>query len=97
MDVVTGGASAAWGSGAISGVVNIILDDKFTGLTVGADGGESIHNDAKRYGFNATYGTNFLGDRDAWSRASSTIKDRGAFESPRTSEPARRRSALSRE
>ncbi|WP_116091804.1 TonB-dependent receptor domain-containing protein [Sphingomonas crusticola] len=32
VDVVTGGASAAYGSDAVSGVVNLILDRKFTGL-----------------------------------------------------------------
>lgn len=35
VDVVTGGASAAWGSGAVAGVVNIILDDDFTGWRMG--------------------------------------------------------------
>src|SRR3546814_6033127 len=28
VELVTGGASAAWGSGAVAGVVNIILNDK---------------------------------------------------------------------
>jgi outer membrane receptor protein involved in Fe transport len=32
VDVVTGGASAAYGSDAVAGVVNFILDTKFTGL-----------------------------------------------------------------
>jgi iron complex outermembrane receptor protein len=33
VDVVTGGASANWGSDAVAGVVNFILDKKFTGYT----------------------------------------------------------------
>ena len=32
VDVVTGGASAAYGSDAVAGVVNFILDTKFTGM-----------------------------------------------------------------
>ena len=35
IDIVTGGASAAWGSNAVAGVVNIRLDDRFTGLKLG--------------------------------------------------------------
>src|SRR5215471_8574009 len=40
-EVVTGGASAAYGSGAISGVVNIILDSKMEGVKVDVDYGTS--------------------------------------------------------
>jgi iron complex outermembrane receptor protein len=82
VDVVTGGASATWGSGAVSGVVNIILDDKLTGFSVGADGGESNHNDAARYGYNATYGTNFLDGRGHFMIAGDYVKDEGAFDRP---------------
>src|SRR3979490_243052 len=32
VDIVTGGASASWGSDAVSGVVNFILDNKFSGF-----------------------------------------------------------------
>jgi iron complex outermembrane recepter protein len=34
IDVVTGGASAAWGSDAVAGVVNVILNKQFTGWAV---------------------------------------------------------------
>jgi outer membrane receptor protein involved in Fe transport len=36
IDVVTGGASAAYGSGAVAGVVNIVLNDELEGFEVGA-------------------------------------------------------------
>ena len=85
MDIVTGGASAAWGSGAVSGVVNIILDDNLTGLTVGADAGESTHSDAKHYSYNGTFGTNFLDGRGHIMIAGEYFKDDGAF--GRTSRP----------
>lgn len=40
IDVLTGGASAVYGSDAIAGVVNFILDDRFQGIT--ADGSSQI-------------------------------------------------------
>lgn len=36
VDVLTGGASAVYGSDAVAGVVNFILDDEFTGLQLDA-------------------------------------------------------------
>ncbi len=41
VDVVTGGASAACGSDAVSGVVNFVLDTDFTGLKANLQGGVS--------------------------------------------------------
>jgi outer membrane receptor protein involved in Fe transport len=37
VDVLTGGASAVYGSDAIAGVVNFIMDDKFTGIQLDAN------------------------------------------------------------
>ncbi len=45
VDVVTGGASAAYGSDAVAGVVNIILDDNFEGAKIQVDGGETSYHD----------------------------------------------------
>ncbi len=59
VEVVTGGASAAWGSGAVGGVVNILLNEKLEGLTIGAQSGVSSREDAFRYGFDASFGTKF--------------------------------------
>lgn len=39
VDVVTGGASASYGSDALSGVVNFLLDTKFTGVKGEVSGG----------------------------------------------------------
>src|SRR5690606_41493702 len=39
MEIVTGGASAAYGSDAISGVVNILLDKDFEGVKAELDYG----------------------------------------------------------
>jgi outer membrane receptor for ferrienterochelin and colicin len=41
VDVVTGGASASWGSDAVAGVVNFVTDKRFEGLKFNAQGGLS--------------------------------------------------------
>ncbi len=63
IDVVTGGASAAWGSGAVAGVINIILDDNLQGLSLGAQMGVSGRGDAQKRLFNAAFGTRIT---DRW-------------------------------
>ncbi|HZG32499.1 MAG TPA: TonB-dependent receptor plug domain-containing protein, partial [Sphingopyxis sp.] len=63
VDVVTGGASAAWGSGAVAGVVNIILDDDLTGWRMGVQTGLSSRGDGARYGADIAWGTDFAGGR----------------------------------
>lgn len=63
VDVVTGGASAAWGSGAVGGVVNITLDHDFTGVKFGAQAGQSTYSDGKEKRFEAAYGTDFADGR----------------------------------
>jgi len=63
VDVVTGSASAAWGSGAVAGVVNIVLDNKLQGLHVGAQGSLSSEEDAGEHRFEAAGGTGFAADR----------------------------------
>ena len=51
VEVVTGGASAAYGSDAVAGVSNFILKDRLTGLQGNLLVGQSIRNDNKEYGF----------------------------------------------
>jgi outer membrane receptor protein involved in Fe transport len=47
VEVVTGGASAVYGSDAVTGVVNFILDKKFEGFKAVLQGGVSEYGDAK--------------------------------------------------
>ncbi len=46
-DVVTGGASAAYGSDAVAGVVNFQIDDRFVGLKGSVQYNETRYDDAK--------------------------------------------------
>lgn len=63
VEVVTGGASAQYGSDAIGGVVNFILDEKFKGLKLGADTGITTYGGAHNYRFAATAGLSLLDER----------------------------------
>ena len=63
VEIVTGGASAIYGSDAVAGVVNFILDKKFTGLLVKADVGESKYGDGKELQLGAAWGTDLFGGR----------------------------------
>lgn len=63
VDVVTGGASADWGSDAIAGVVNFVLDKDFTGLKGEAQGGVTTNGDDRSYKLSLTGGVKFAGDR----------------------------------
>ncbi len=69
MDVVTGGASAAYGSGAISGVNNIFLDRKFEGIKVALDYGQSSEEDARDRHMAAAFGSSFAEGRGNFSLA----------------------------
>ncbi len=62
VEAVTGGASAAYGTDAVAGVVNFILDTRFEGLRVGAQTGFSDLGDAKNQQYTVALGHQ-LGDR----------------------------------
>jgi outer membrane receptor protein involved in Fe transport len=85
IDIVTGGASAAWGSGAVAGVVNISLDDKLTGLRLGAEGGVSTYGDGAQYRLEGAFGVNFAGDRGHFMIGGEYLTNDGIV--PKTSRP----------
>jgi iron complex outermembrane recepter protein len=62
IQILTGGASAVYGSDAIAGVVNFVLDDKFTGLKLDAGAQITGQGDGGIYDFSLTGGIK-LGDR----------------------------------
>jgi iron complex outermembrane receptor protein len=59
VDVVTGGASAVYGSDAVTGVVNFVLDDKFNGLKAIGQGGITSRGDNGQYRFGLAAGHSF--------------------------------------
>ncbi|MET1755713.1 TonB-dependent receptor [Novosphingobium sp. RD2P27] len=63
VDIVTGGASAAYGSDAVAGVVNFILDDTYTGLKGETSYGITDKGDGNAFRAELTGGLQFGGGR----------------------------------
>ncbi len=63
VDVVNGGASAAYGSDAVGGVVNFVLNKEFTGFKSDIVWGQAQKGDNKEYKGSVTYGTDYLKGR----------------------------------
>ena len=65
VEVLTGGQSAAYGSDAVAGVINIILKKDFDGVEFKAQVGQSGEGDRDKRDFDFTVGKNFDGG-NAW-------------------------------
>ena len=63
VDVITGGASAVYGSDAIAGVVNFRLRQHFHGVKVSYQHGASTHGDGRENSVSVLLGGNFAHDR----------------------------------
>jgi iron complex outermembrane recepter protein len=63
VEIVTGGSSAVYGSDAVVGVVNFILKDRFDGVQVRAQGGQTFRGDDANYLASITAGQSLLNDR----------------------------------
>ncbi len=63
VDIVTGGASAVYGSDAVAGVVNFALDTSFTGLKYDINAGISKYEDAAEWQIDAASGAMLFGGR----------------------------------
>lgn len=63
VDVVNGGASAAYGSDAVGGVVNFVLNKEFTGFKSDVVFGQAQKGDNQEYKGTVTYGTDYLRGR----------------------------------
>lgn len=62
-DVLTGGASAIYGSDAVTGVVNFILKDDYEGFEVTARGNLTDQADGGQIDISGIYGRNFANNR----------------------------------
>ena len=62
-EIVTGGASAVYGSDAIAGVVNLPLLREFDGVELRASGVQTDHGDGQEYDVSLTAGTRFAEGR----------------------------------
>src|ERR1043165_7138708 len=69
VDVVTGGASAVYGSDAVTGVVNFVLNKTFEGVKFDVNTGLSTYADAMSYNLGAAAGTSLFGGRGHFEAA----------------------------
>lgn len=77
IEIVTGGASASWGSDAVAGVANIILKKNVQGFEASAQYGISERGDSKNYTFSGAAGTSFLDGRGHITIGGEYSKDEG--------------------
>jgi iron complex outermembrane receptor protein len=63
IDVITGGASAVYGSDAITGAVNFVLRDDFEGFEISTLFGRTSQSDGKSNDYQMLFGTNLGEDR----------------------------------
>lgn len=80
VEISTGGASSAYGSDAVAGVVNFILDNKYTGLKVSADAGITDKGDGGNYSISVAGGWKFAGDRGHLLVSGEVARRDGIFE-----------------
>lgn len=82
VDVVTGGASAAWGSDAVSGVVNFVLNSKLEGLKGNIESGITSHGDNATYKGSLAFGTR-IGERLHLVVSGEVLKSEGVIPNSR--------------
>ncbi len=63
VEIITGGASAVYGSDAIAGAVNFLLRDDYEGLQVSSQWGETSESDGRSLQYDVLFGSNFAEDR----------------------------------
>lgn len=81
VDVVTGGASASYGSDAVGGVVNFVTDKTFTGFKSNVQLGQTKYDDDRGATVQAAWGRAFLDNRLHVTASGEFTKENG-IESP---------------
>ncbi len=89
VDTVTGGASAAYGSDAVAGVVNFILDHDFEGIKAEVGYGQTQRRDGVRYGGELDFGGSFDEGRGHVLASIEYNRDEGIQNDPRSYKAAR--------
>jgi len=79
VEIISGGASAAYGSDAIAGVVNIITQSDKEGFAFKVRGGETTEGGGKEFTLDLNYGTSFANDRAYMYFSSTYDKQFGLF------------------
>lgn len=77
VETVTGGASAVYGSDAVAGVVNFVLDRKFTGFKAELSGGSTTHGDGHNWKVALAGGIPFADGRGHLLLSGEMVDDQG--------------------
>jgi outer membrane receptor protein involved in Fe transport len=77
VDIVTGGASASYGSDAVGGVINFITDTRFTGFKANAQTGVTTYGDDGQVLLQAAVGKSLANDRLHFVLSGEYAKDQG--------------------
>ena len=83
VDIVTGGASAVYGSDAVSGVINFVLTERMRGLELEARQNITERGDARVSSADLTFGTGFLDDRGNLLMSAGWLKQQPTFQGAR--------------
>jgi outer membrane receptor protein involved in Fe transport len=78
VEVVTGGASAAYGSDAVAGVTNLIINRDLVGFRGTAQYGQADEGDTEEYLFSLAWGTRFSGDRGRFIIGAEYVDNQGS-------------------
>jgi len=84
VDVLTGGASAVYGSDAVGGVVNFVLKQDFSGVEIGSSYGLTERGDGQEWNVNGTIGANFDDNRGNVTLFADYTKRRPTFAGQRS-------------
>lgn len=78
VEVVTGGASAAYGSDAVAGVTNLIINRDLQGFRGSAQYGQANEGDTEEYQLSLAYGVRFNDDRGRFIIGAEYVNNNGA-------------------
>jgi iron complex outermembrane recepter protein len=84
VEVITGGASAVYGSDAIAGAVNFILRNDFTGIEFSSQYNVTERGDGEIYGVDLAYGTPFSDGRGHVALFGNYYKRKTVFQDARS-------------
>lgn len=84
IEVITGGASAVYGSDAIAGVVNLRLRQSFEGVELRGAGSRTARGDGDQYSADLAWGTGFAAGRGSLLASAGYAKRASLFQDSRS-------------
>jgi outer membrane receptor protein involved in Fe transport len=79
VEIITGGASAVYGSDAIAGVINFVTKEDFVGFGIEAGISTTAQGDAESYNLNLAYGHDFADGRGNVAMYANIVERKALF------------------